>query len=104
MTDYDPRDEYRYMEQAGMSFRQILAALTTAPARRFGDDERATGRLEPGMSADLVLLDADPATDNWALTRVRRVWRRGRVIYSKDQPKGMKEPKYSCPPPGSRTQ
>jgi imidazolonepropionase-like amidohydrolase len=81
MTDYDPTDEYRYMEQAGMSFRQILATLTTAPARRFGGVEHATGRLEPGMAADLVLLDADPATDIRALTRVRSVWRRGRVIY-----------------------
>jgi imidazolonepropionase-like amidohydrolase len=82
MTEYDPTDEYRYMEQAGMSFRQILAALTTAPARRFGDDPRATGRLERGMNADLVLLDADPATDIRALSRVRGVWRQGRVIYS----------------------
>jgi imidazolonepropionase-like amidohydrolase len=84
MTDYDPWDEYRYMERAGMSFRQILMALTTAPARRFGRDERTSGRLEPGMEADLVLLNADPATDIGALSRVRSVWRQGRVIYSKD--------------------
>jgi imidazolonepropionase-like amidohydrolase len=82
MNDYDPTDEYRYMARAGMSFTQILAALTTAPARRFGD-ERVTGRLEPGMDADLVLLDADPATDIRALSRVQSVWRQGRVIYSK---------------------
>jgi imidazolonepropionase-like amidohydrolase len=81
MTEYDPTDEYRYMERAGMSFRQILAALTTAPARRFGEVRRTTGRLEPGMNADLVLLDADPTTDIRALSRVRSVWRRGRVIY-----------------------
>ncbi len=84
MTEYDPADEYRYMAQASMSFRQILAALTTAPARRFGGDEHATGRLEPGMSADLVLLETDPATDIRALSRVRTLWRQGRVIYSKD--------------------
>lgn len=36
MTEYDPTDEYLYMQRAGMSFRQILAALTTAPAKRFG--------------------------------------------------------------------
>jgi imidazolonepropionase-like amidohydrolase len=82
MTDYDPTDEYRYMQQAGMSFREILAALTTAPARRFGGGGRGTGRLEAGMDADLVLLDADPATDIRALSRVRSVWRQGRVIYS----------------------
>jgi imidazolonepropionase-like amidohydrolase len=81
MTDYDPTDEYRYMERAGMSFRQILAALTTAPARRLGGSKRATGRLVAGMDADLVLLDGDPATDIRALSRVRSVWRQGQVIY-----------------------
>jgi hypothetical protein len=32
MTDYDPSDEYAYMQRAGLSTAQILAALTTAPA------------------------------------------------------------------------
>ena len=93
MTDYDPTDEYRYMERAGMPFRHILATLTTAPARRFGGSERATGRLEAGMDADLVLLEADPATDIRALSRVRSVWRQGRVIYSKQQHEGTKDTK-----------
>jgi imidazolonepropionase-like amidohydrolase len=93
MTDYDPTDEYRYMERAGMSFPQILAALTTAPARRFGGGERATGRLAPGMDADLVLLDADPATDIRALSRVRSVWRQGRMIYRKHPHEGTKDTK-----------
>jgi imidazolonepropionase-like amidohydrolase len=83
MTDYDPTDEYRYMQRAGMSFRQILAALTTAPARRFRWGERTSGRLEAGKNADLVLLDADPATDIEALSRVRSVWRHGREIYAR---------------------
>ena len=93
MTDYDPTDEYRYMERAGMPFRHILATLTTAPARRFGVSESATGRLEAGMDADLVLLEADPATDIRALSRVRSVWRQGRVIYSKQHHEGTKDTK-----------
>jgi hypothetical protein len=36
MNDYDPTDEYALMAEAGMTFRQILASLTTAPAERFG--------------------------------------------------------------------
>ena len=83
MTDYDPADEYRYMERAGMSFAQILAALTTAPARRFGESPRTSGRLEPGMRADLVILDGDPAKDIQALSRVRAVWREGRAIFQR---------------------
>ncbi len=46
MPDYDPTDEYVFMQQAGLSYARILAALTTAPAERFGAAAR-TGRLAP---------------------------------------------------------
>jgi imidazolonepropionase-like amidohydrolase len=36
-VEYDPTEEYTLMAQARMTFRQILASLTTAPAERFGD-------------------------------------------------------------------
>jgi imidazolonepropionase-like amidohydrolase len=86
MTDYDPTDEYVYMQQAGMSHAQILAALTIAPAARFGAASRA-GRLAPGLAGDVVVLDGDPAEDIRALARVRATLRDGRVIYrSASQP------------------
>ena len=47
------------MAQAGMSFREILASLTTAPARRF-DRSHIAGALVPGGPADLVVLNEDP--------------------------------------------
>jgi imidazolonepropionase-like amidohydrolase len=80
MTDYDPTDEYVYMQQAGMSYAQILTALTTAPAARFGAASRA-GRLAPGFVADVVVLYGDPAEDIRALARVRATLRGGRIIY-----------------------
>ncbi len=80
MKEYDPTDEYVYMQQAGLSYAQILAALTTAPAARFGGAAR-TGRLAPGFAADVVVLDGDPAEDIRALARVRATLRAGRVIY-----------------------
>jgi hypothetical protein len=46
MTDYDPTDEYVFMQAAGLSYARILASLTTAPAERFGAAAR-TGRLAP---------------------------------------------------------
>jgi len=82
MSDYDPADEYVYMEQAGLSYPQILAALTTAPAARFGAAVRA-GRLGPGLDGDVVVLDGDPAQDVRALARVRLTLRGGRVVYRK---------------------
>ena len=80
MTDYDPTDEYVYMQQAGLSYARILAALTTAPAARFGAAAR-TGRLAAGLDADVVVLDGHPAEDIRALGRVRATLRSGQVIY-----------------------
>ena len=69
------------MARAGLSYRQILAALTTNPAQRFGFARRS-GRVAKGMEADLVVLDGDPAKDLTALSRVRYTIRGGRVIYA----------------------
>jgi imidazolonepropionase-like amidohydrolase len=80
MTDYDPTDEYVYMQQAGLSYARILAALTTAPAARFGAGTR-TGRLAAGLDADVVIFDGNPAEDIRALGRVRATLRAGQVIY-----------------------
>jgi imidazolonepropionase-like amidohydrolase len=83
MTEYNPSDEYRYMERAGMSFPQILAALTTAPARRWGRSPRVQGRLESGQEADMVILDRDPARDVRALIEVSDVVQGGRLIFTR---------------------
>jgi imidazolonepropionase-like amidohydrolase len=81
ITDYDPALEYRLMDRAGLNFPQILAALTTAPAARYGFGKRK-GRITPGMDADLVVLGGDPAEDIAAFTEVRYVIRNGAVVYT----------------------
>ena len=80
VLDYDTAEEFALMTQAGLSFADILASLTTNPARRFGLEGKA-GRIAPGMEADLVVFDGDPARDIGALARVRYTLRQGRVIY-----------------------
>ncbi|MGH9458662.1 MAG: amidohydrolase family protein [Thermoanaerobaculia bacterium] len=82
MSDYDPSDEYALMAEAGMTFAQILASLTTAPARRFGDPDRL-GRVAPGLVADLVVLEGDPAENVRKLADVRYTLRDGKVIYTR---------------------
>jgi imidazolonepropionase-like amidohydrolase len=68
--DYDPTEEFALMSHAGMSFAQILASLTTAPAERF----RAKGRIAVGLDADIVAFrESFPA--------VRYTIRSGRVVY-----------------------
>jgi len=80
MDDYDPTDEFILMSHAGLTFRQIHASLTTAPAERFGASARV-GKIAPGMDADITLLSDDPATDVRAFSRVRFSIRRGKIIY-----------------------
>src|SRR5262249_48017722 len=67
MTDYDPTTEFILMGTAGLSWREILASLTTAPAQRFGEAKRR-GRIAPGLDADLVVLARDPVQDLRAFT------------------------------------
>jgi imidazolonepropionase-like amidohydrolase len=82
MPDYDPTDEYVFMQQAGLTYARILTALTTAPAERFGLATR-TGRLAPGLAGDVVVVDGDPEHDIRALARVRYTVRGGRVLYAR---------------------
>jgi len=69
------------MAEAGMDHRQILAALTTAPAERFGESQRL-GRVAEGLLADLVVLGRDPASDATAFADVRCALRAGRILYA----------------------
>jgi imidazolonepropionase-like amidohydrolase len=78
--DYDPGDEYALMAEAGMTFRQVLASLTTAPAERFGESGRL-GRIAPGLAADIVVLNGDPSRDIRAFAAVRYTIRDGKLIY-----------------------
>jgi imidazolonepropionase-like amidohydrolase len=79
LTDYDVKEECHQLALAGLSYRDVLAMLTTAPAQRFrvADQE---GRVAVGMKGDLTVLAADPASDPLAFTRVLFAIRGGRVI------------------------
>lgn len=79
VPEFDPGLEYLLMEEAGVPPWQILDALTFEPAVRF--DHGYTGLVEPGMTADLVVVDGDPWGDPGALQRVLWVLRDGRTVY-----------------------
>jgi imidazolonepropionase-like amidohydrolase len=84
LTDYDPAREYQLMDQAGLNFPQILTAVTTAPAARYGFSQHK-GRVAAGMDADLVVLGSDPAEEVSAWTDVRYTIRKGEIAYAKQQ-------------------
>ena len=83
-VDPDPSEEYALMSQAGMTFRQILASLTTTPAEWFGQSKQL-GRVAPGYQADLVVLNNDPSKNIQALTDVQYTLRAGKIIYREGQ-------------------
>ena len=81
LTDYPLLTrEYELLGRAGLTFPQILAALTTTPANRLGF-ATTTGRIAKGQDADLVVLEDDPAHDLKAFSRIKMTLRRGRIIY-----------------------
>ena len=85
LTDYATSDEYVLLAGAGLNFEQILAMLTTTPAKRFGLARR-TGRIAVGMDADIVLLAGDPAKDIQSLDKVAYTFLKGRIIFTSAPP------------------
>lgn len=77
---FDTSEEFAWMSRAGMNFQQILASLTTNPAKRFGYSSHS-GRIAKGMDADLVVLDGDPEKDVTAFSKVHQVIRGGQLSY-----------------------
>ncbi len=66
------------VQEGGLSPRDALWSATSGPATfaRLGD---RVGRIAPGMTADLVLLDADPLADIRNTRRIAAVIQGGRV-------------------------
>lgn len=78
---YDTTEEYVLMAKSGMSWRDILASLTTNPATFF--KAANTGELKVGNNADLAVLDVDPASDVRNFAKVDYTIRAGKAIYKK---------------------
>jgi imidazolonepropionase-like amidohydrolase len=68
-------DELALLVDAGLTTAAALRAATCLPAKHFGLSDR--GAVEPGLRADLVLVDGDPLADISATRAVRRVWLAG---------------------------
>jgi len=73
--------ELELLVRAGLSTMDALRAATSGPAARL-DRAREFGTIAPGLSADLVLLGADPLADIRNVRRIERVAARGRVYES----------------------
>jgi imidazolonepropionase-like amidohydrolase len=80
-TQFASQSSYRLLMRAGLTFREVLASLTTVPATRLRITA-SPGRIVPGSAADLVFLHDDPQDDIAHFADVELAIRDGRVIYS----------------------
>ena len=69
--------ELELLVEAGLTPGEALRAATAAAADRFGLPDR--GRIAPGLRADLLLVDGDPATDITATRAILAVRLASRV-------------------------
>ncbi|HEY2061412.1 MAG TPA: amidohydrolase family protein [Amycolatopsis sp.] len=70
--------EFELLSRAGLTPAEILRSATVLPARAFGLADR--GAIEPGLRADLVLVDGDPTADITATREIRGVWCAGEQV------------------------
>ena len=71
--------ELEIYAQAGFTPAEALAAATIVPARMLGVDQH-TGSIKVGKSADLELVEGDPAANLGALRQTRLVMLGGRLL------------------------
>ena len=68
-----------FRQIAGLSPLETLQSATANAADALGLSE-VTGRIQPGLAADLLLLDSNPLEDLTALQRPLAIWARGAAI------------------------
>jgi len=70
--------ELELMVNCGFTPLEAITAATATSARLLGTADR--GRIQPGLLADLVLVEGNPAERISDLRRVRRIWLGGREL------------------------
>ena len=71
--------ELEMMVEAGMTPMQVIVSATAAAADCHGRSGQF-GTIQPGASADLLVLDANPLDDIGHTRRIRSVWIAGRQV------------------------
>ncbi|MBI2762115.1 MAG: amidohydrolase family protein [Chloroflexi bacterium] len=76
VSGYSLHRELELLTRAGLSPMDALLAATRRPAERLGKTD-VFGAIAPGLSADLLLLSADPLADIRTTRKIERVIARG---------------------------
>ena len=75
-----PTREFRLMRTFGMTPMECILAATANSATVIGMEEEV-GRLQPGMQADVIVVDGNPLEDIMAMGGISVVIRGGEVVY-----------------------
>ena len=70
--------ELELLVQGGLTPVQALAAATSAPARAFRIPDR--GYLQPGLRADMLMVEGDPTSDITSTRNIRAIWKAGVAV------------------------
>jgi imidazolonepropionase-like amidohydrolase len=70
--------ELELLVAAGLSPVEAINAATRSAADVFGLADR--GRIEPGLRADLLMVDGDPTVDIRATQNIRMAWAAGQLV------------------------
>ena len=96
MTGEIEHKELAYYVEAGLTPMQAIVLATKNGAEHLGIAGRK-GLVKPGMEADLILLEKDPAENISNIQCIESVFRKGRIVYSKKIIQAFDVPDYACP-------
>ena len=65
-----------------MSAIEVLRSATSVNAQAFGYSDK-TGRIAPGLLADMIAVDADPSVDIKLVRKVKMVMKDGQLCSNK---------------------
>ncbi len=77
VAGFSLHDEFVSMKNAGMSNVQVLRSATSEPAEWLGSN---SGRIAPGLNANLLLLDANPLIDIRNTKTINSVFQNNRMF------------------------
>jgi imidazolonepropionase-like amidohydrolase len=83
--------ELRNLAEVGLSANEIITAATGGAAKALGLADRL-GTIQPGMLADLVVINADPLQNLRALRDIAYVVKGGAIVRSVGSPATVSGP------------
>jgi hypothetical protein len=88
--------ELAYYVEAGLTPMEAIVLATKNAAEHLKIDDRK-GCIKPGMEADFLLLDKDPAEDISNIQFINKVFIKGNLVYSQKAIQSYEIPDYEYP-------